>query len=61
MNQSWSQTHFPGVLPESAERDRERRDRAQRVPIDPLKAAVWSTFFAAVLLFWALVVWLAVG
>jgi hypothetical protein len=61
MNQTLSHRHFPGVLPESVERDGERRDRAQRIPIDPLRMAVWGTFFAAILLFWAFVAWLAVG
>jgi hypothetical protein len=56
MNQAWSHKHFPVVLPEKVERDRERR-----IPIDPLRIAVWGTFFAAIFIFWAFIVWAVIG
>ena len=61
MNHVLSHKYLPGVLPESVERDRERRDRLQHLPIDPLRIAVWGTFFTGILLFWAFIVWTALG
>jgi hypothetical protein len=52
MNQAWSQDHFqaPASVVEPAAKT--------HTPIDPVRVAVWLSFFAAVPLSWVAVLWL---